>query len=413
MPRYKSERDFQLGEYWLSKQARSEAWCRTWFDQTTRQTKRISLRTTDFDEAKQRLTDWFVLNHTKQEEKVEDVLLAEVFARFYEQHGSTLKSAIDVKRALRYWVDFHGEATIAEATQQSAQAEFRQWLTDTKSVGASSIKNCLAIGKSALNWAWKRGEIGPVPYIALGKPPKPEPKGRPLEVAEVAKLFAAANQHHVSVLMAFMLGTAARTGAIMSLTLDQIDEGRELIHLNPQGRQQTKKYRPTVKLPNQLLDYVKYRLERPFSPQLVAYKGAAVASIKKAWGKTRTDSQLTGNVQTYSFRHTMARWMRMQSVPAWEVAAQLGHKSSEHSTTEIYAPFDPAYLSKATEAINDFLYQVACELRVSSMSEFLINQAQAVDFDGTPNRIRTCDLLIKSQLLYQLSYGRIRTRHIV
>ena len=28
--------------------------------------------------------------------------------------------------------------------------------------------------------------------------------------------------------------------------------------------------------------------------------------------------------------------------------------------------------------------------------------------NGTPNRIRTYDLLIKSQLLYQLSYGRIR-----
>ena len=30
----------------------------------------------------------------------------------------------------------------------------------------------------------------------------------------------------------------------------------------------------------------------------------------------------------------------------------------------------------------------------------------SLDFFGTPNRIRTCDLLIKSQLLYQLSYGR-------
>lgn len=129
---------------------------------------------------------------------------------------------------------------------------------------------------------------------------------------------------------------------------------------------------------------MKFRLEDPFSHQLVAYKGAAVASIKKAWGKTRTDSELTGNVQTYSFRHTMARWMRMQSVPAWEVAAQLGHKSSEHSTTEIYAPFDPAYLSKATEAIDDFLSQIACELRVNSMSEFLINQAEAVEFKWCP-----------------------------
>ncbi len=28
--------------------------------------------------------------------------------------------------------------------------------------------------------------------------------------------------------------------------------------------------------------------------------------------------------------------------------------------------------------------------------------------DGVPNRVRTCDLLIKSQLLYQLSYGHDR-----
>jgi len=30
-------------------------------------------------------------------------------------------------------------------------------------------------------------------------------------------------------------------------------------------------------------------------------------------------------------------------------------------------------------------------------------------FLGVPNRIRTCDLLIKSQLLYRLSYGHDRT----
>ena len=29
----------------------------------------------------------------------------------------------------------------------------------------------------------------------------------------------------------------------------------------------------------------------------------------------------------------------------------------------------------------------------------------AIDFFGEPDRIRTCDPLIKSQLLYQLSYG--------
>ena len=70
----------------------------------------------------------------------------------------------------------------------------------------------------------------------------------------------------------------------------------------------------------------------------------------------------------------MARWRRKSSAPAWKVAAQLGHKTPDVSTTEIYAPFDPAYLIMPTAAIDDFLQQVACQLRVSSISEFLIDR---------------------------------------
>ena len=51
----------------------------------------------------------------------------------------------------------------------------------------------------------------------------------------------------------------------------------------------------------------------------------------------------------------MARHLRASGVPGWEVAAQLGHKKRDLSITEIYAPFDPAYLEKSVEAIDDFL----------------------------------------------------------
>ncbi|MEE4378229.1 MAG: hypothetical protein V2J55_12075 [Candidatus Competibacteraceae bacterium] len=56
----------------------------------------------------------------------------------------------------------------------------------------------------------------------------------------------------------------------------------------------------------------------------------------------------------YSLRHTLTRWLRSQSVPAWEVAAQLGHRAPGTSTTEIYAPFDPAYLTQAVRAIDAY-----------------------------------------------------------
>jgi len=169
-----------------------------------------------------------------------------------------------------------------------------------------------------------------------------------------------------------MLGTSARTSAILDLQLCQIDLKAGLIELNPNGRLQTKKYRPVVKLPPQLREYVEEMGKRDLDKNVVCYRGMSAASIRSCWRSTRKRANLSGNVQTYSFRHTIARWLRSQSVPAWEVAAQLGHKAPEYSTTEIYAPFDPAYLKSSCEAIDSFLEGVAKELGAESMSTYLL-----------------------------------------
>lgn len=338
MPRYGARDRYQVGEYWLGQRSGSPAWYRMWIDPKTHRTSRASLGTTDFEEAKAILNDWFVLNQSKTQEAPDETTLAEVFARFYEHHGQHLRSAVDIRRTLRYWLEFHGEATIKHALHQDQQLKFRIWLGDEKKLSQSSVRNALMIGKSALNWAWKRGDIASVPYVQLVNPPKPAPKGRPLEVEEVARLLDAANEQHIRVLIAFMVGTAARTGAILDLSLTQIDLEHRLINLNPKGRAQTKKYRPTVKLPDQLVPYVEARKQTSSRDPLILYEGSGVDCVKRSWATTRTAAGLPGNVQTYSFRHTMARWLRMKSVPAWEVAAQLGHKAPDYTTTEIYAP---------------------------------------------------------------------------
>ena len=105
---------------------------------------------------------------------------------------------------------------------------------------------------------------------------------------------------------------------------------------------------------------------------LGSYRDAPIASILSGWRTLRDDLELDNQVQPYSIRHTMARWLRKNSVPAWETAAQFGHKMPDVSTTEIYAPFDPSYLFNATAAIDAYFDALACELRVSSISEFLI-----------------------------------------
>ena len=128
MPRYSNDREFQLGDFWLSKRRGSQAWCRTWFDLGDRQTKRVSLGTTDHNEARQALTDWFVLNHAKKDEKPADATLAEVFARYFEHYGSTIRSSGNIQRALSFWLDFHGAATVEEACQMPRQQAFQKYL---------------------------------------------------------------------------------------------------------------------------------------------------------------------------------------------------------------------------------------------------------------------------------------------
>jgi len=79
-------------------------------------------------------------------------------------------------------------------------------------------------------------------------------------------------------------------------------------------------------------------------------------------------------VNPYSLRHTVARWLRKEGVPAWEVAAQLGHKRLEFSNTEIYAPFDPSYLNQAVAGIDKLLHTLSCELRLSSLDQLFFEK---------------------------------------
>jgi len=66
---------------------------------------------------------------------------------------------------------------------------------------------------------------------------------------------------------------------------------------------------------------------------------------KREWNPTREAAGLDKTIVPYSVRHGMAKWFRQRSVDPWHVSSHLGHKGIGHSTTEIYAAFDPNYLN--------------------------------------------------------------------
>lgn len=319
----KYDKKFRMGAYYLTK--RGKAWYRTWVD--GRRVKRASLNTDDYDRAVTLLHDWYV-GQLKPVEASDDVKLADVFLRYRTNHADKLTSAKRISFSHKQWLDFLGaDVTVTAALKIERQEAFMEHLKD--SYAAGTIKRTMTDGRSALNRAWRRGELTRMPNVLMPKVGKVPPKGRPLSIDELAKLYQASNPN-MQRFIKWSLGTAARPDAILDLDYVQVRDG--LINLLPEGREQTKKVRPIVRQPCQLATTLS---EGP----VVSFHGDAVKSIRTAWRLARTRAGLDAKVQPYSLRHTCARWMRQQGVDAWQVATQLGHKLEGMSTTEIYTAY--------------------------------------------------------------------------
>ena|SRR5262249_23636893 len=85
---------FRIGKWFLDKRPKSPNWCVCWFDPATRQTRRASLGTADFQIAKVRLaahvTKYEVLKHVDPT----DVPLEAILIRYWEEHGHALRHAL-------------------------------------------------------------------------------------------------------------------------------------------------------------------------------------------------------------------------------------------------------------------------------------------------------------------------------
>jgi hypothetical protein len=132
-----------------------------------------------------------------------------------------------------------------------------------------------------------------------------------------------------------------------------------LIHLNPSGREQTKKRRPTLPITNTLFPW----LQNTKADVLVSWRGKPLNSIKKGFRRLRERAGLDTEVVPYTVRHTMATELRKRAVPAWEVAGFLGHKSE--GITERYAKYAPDYLGQAVQAIDQFFVELQPLLKQS------------------------------------------------
>ena len=126
-----------------------------------------------------------------------------------------------------------------------------------------------------------------------------------------------------------------------------------LIYLNPPGRPETNKRRPTIPETRCLGAWLdKWGTDEP----LLMFQGERVESVKKALGR---NAALAG-VQKFtpgSFRHFMATTVRRlcRNVSREQRSLWMGHVVKEGSrTTDNYEAFDPEYLKDVADA-TDFV----------------------------------------------------------
>lgn len=209
-----------------------------------------------------------------------------------------------------------------------------------------TIRKELSILRAALRWAERKALIDKAPHIWL--PPAPPPRDRRLSREEFARLeLAADTTPHLSAFIAIARFTAARAGAILSLTWGQIDFSRRIISLGGGGRQ---KRRAIVPLHPDLAWRLVLMREAAETDYVIEWAGKPVKSIKNAFRRAVSDAGLGKEVTPHVLRHTAASWMAEAGVPMSEIAAVLGHSDSR-ITERVYAKLSPTYLQKAVRAL--------------------------------------------------------------
>ena len=186
---------------------------------------------------------------------------------------------------------------------------------------------------------------------------KGKPRERFLNEEEITKLLDAC-EGHVKLWTLIALSTAARAGAILSLTVDRVDFNQGVIDFREdiEGKHKPRSY---IKMPSELRPYLQEAVKKSQSGYIVEKNGKPLTAIYPDFMKAVERAGLE-DVSPHILRHTCAVHMVKNGVPIYEVAQYLGHTSTA-ITEKHYAKFHPDFMNKSSSVASGLIKQ---ELRV-------------------------------------------------
>jgi hypothetical protein len=381
---------YRRGKYWLDWDRRADGSLRSpnltifWYDADVRRTRSASTGTAAEEEGVIALDRRYLADRGEAAAychacgqpiaRGDRYLLTDAIADYRLEVGDARSSGAAIASRLNHVLNYIEaeqltEATCADAALPTFANKFRAWsrlqpvenrnragvVTFTRSRAISSTEACLAQLAAVLNHAvsGKRSDTPP-DWKVLAPQHVNRVRRTRTGVSVIADMleYAAEPNKRRGGLHGFLIGsicTIARPGAIVELSTDparnQWQPDWDIIDLNPAGRPQNKKRRPTLPVLPLLRQWL-LSVHADTSAEdpkirsggwLVNFYGRPVQNVETAWDAMLEALKLPQDRdwKTYLLRHSVATLVRGAGVQKWELEAYMGHRSA--SQTETYA----------------------------------------------------------------------------
>jgi integrase len=388
-----SEKLFEIGGQWIAHIEGRPSLYRFWYDCRSGEIRRRSLKTADIEEAK-RLVALQVISPKRDDPRdPEHVMLVTILTHYYEHHADSRPSAHAARRSgelvmqfLETECGFGAEVKVAQFSK-GLQARFAQWSVEKFQHTPSYISRNLSVIAAASRFATKtivkRTPSGLLEEIRLMRlmpeicydvkwlaevtdRPEPKPRDYVPTFEELASLLDAEGSEVLRRYDIIALNTWARPEAILDLSVrEQVDFDAGLIDLNPPGRKQTKKKRPSIKLTENLRGWLEFWGEdKPLAYTTKKSRGASSKQVRSA--ATHIKAQ---------FKRRTFRWMltrRGLSKPEIDDLFRQARKGNRRAVTEAIAKAE----SQGIKRITQYTLRHFMATRVRSLKEVRVDREQ-------------------------------------
>lgn len=362
MPRPRARPLFELGGQWIAQEPDRPGYYRYWNDAGTGRTRRASLGTENLERAKEKLAEIIIAGAPA----TRDTHLATVLEKYFLERTDHLPSAKPARLSGRLFLEAWGELARVNAITDPKIKEFVDWSVKRNHSMAYIARN-LSVLAAAMSHSKLSRDIPMKAGAVVDKWPslKVTPRRKLFEPTdeELARLLAQTMPESLRRWILNSMATLGRPMAVATLTPAQRDRDLGLISLNPDGRRQNKKFRPTLREPKAMTKWLNKWEKKtgdismdPDEPYCGYTNRSSIHTVLRR--VCVPDKANLARMALYSIRHRGTTVLRAAKAPKEQIDYQLGHVQQGARTTQDYGQYEPDYLTEAAAALDKWISRV-------------------------------------------------------